>query len=99
MARVQITDADLAIEVAQREVDQQPAALAARVRAHAVMPTAGVAVKPGKAEPMQRRTAPQRSGLAVALELDRPNPGKRVGALLALTAVDAVDTTYLDPRR
>ena len=35
---IEIADPDLAVEVGQREGDQQPAVLTARVRAHAVVP-------------------------------------------------------------
>jgi len=96
---VHLADTNLAVEVAQREVDQQPAVFAARIGAHAVVPGAGVAIEPRKAEFMQRRTAPQGPRLAVALQLDCAGFGQRVGRLLALTAVGAVTTTNLEPRR
>ena len=68
---IEIAHPDLAVEVGQREVDQQATVLAARVRAHAVVPAAGVAIKPREAEPVQRRAATPRTRLAVALQLDR----------------------------
>ena len=68
---IEIAHPDLAVEVGQREVDQQATVLAARVRAHAVVPAAGVAIKPREAELVQRRAAAQRPRLAVALQLDR----------------------------
>jgi hypothetical protein len=66
LGAVQVADADLAVEVGQREADQQPAVLPARVRADAVVARSGVAIKPREAEPVQRRTAAQRPCLARA---------------------------------
>jgi hypothetical protein len=79
---VHLADTNLAVEAAQREVDQQPAVFAARIGAHAVVPGAGVAIKPRKAEIMQRRTAPLRPSLAVVFELDRTGFGGHVGRRL-----------------
>jgi len=101
---IEIAHPDLAIKVAQREVDQQATVFAARVRAHAVVPSAGVAIKPRETEPVQRRAAAQCPRFAVALDLDGPSLGQRAGVLLALTTLDAVDhhvpgTTPVDARR
>jgi hypothetical protein len=69
---IEVADENLAVEIAQREVDQQPPVLAARVGAHAVATRTGVAIKPRQAELVQRRAAAQRSRLAVAPQWPRP---------------------------
>jgi hypothetical protein len=93
----QLADADLAVEVRQREVHQQSPVLAARAGTHAVAATARVAIKPRQAELVQGRAAPPRTRLAVALQLDHASVGHRVGRLLALAAVDAVHHDQLRP--
>jgi hypothetical protein len=66
---IEIAQPDLALEIGQREVDQQPTVLTARVRARAVMSPSGVPIKPRKAELVQRGAAPLRPRLTVALQL------------------------------
>jgi hypothetical protein len=80
---IEIAHPDLAVEVVQREVDQQPPVLAARAGTNAVPSSACVAIKPRKAELVQGRAAPLRPRFAVAFELDRAGVGQRVGRLLA----------------
>ena len=78
---VQLADADLTVEVGQNEIGQQPAVLTARVDAHTVVPTAGVAIKPREAERVKGRTAAHGARLAVALQLERLGVGQRVDAI------------------
>jgi zona occludens toxin (predicted ATPase) len=101
---IEIPHPDLAVEVRQREVDEQATVLAASVGPHAVVPAAGVTIKPREAEPVQRGAAPLGARLAVTLELDRPSLSHRVGVLLALTITSTVDhhvlrRTPVDTRR
>ena len=94
---IEIPHPDLAVEVGQREGDQQATVLTARIGAHAVVPGCRIAIKPRQAEPVQRRAAPPRTRLAVALQLDRPSARHRLSRLLALAAVDAIDHHELRP--
>jgi len=88
---VDIAQAQLAVEVAQRERRQQPPVLAARVLPDAVATRAGVAIRPAERERVQRRPAPLRARLRVPGELDRPRLRQRRSRLLALKAAAAID--------
>jgi hypothetical protein len=100
---IQVAKADVAIEVRQREVHQQPPVLAARASTNAVLASARTAIKPRQAEHVQGGAAPPRTDLAVALQRERASGGHRVGRLRALPDVDAKDhdelrPTPIDPR-
>ena len=64
-----------------------------------VMTRARVEVKPGEAEPVQRRTTPALAGIRLARDLDRARLAQRRGRLLVLPAVGAVDHDELRPSR